>query len=82
MLFVQHKEHWVFFLSLFISEFFAPTIMDHDDDGGKPDKKLKLEWMYPSFHENSVDCPTVNHFAIGVAHENIYLSISCISVSH
>ena len=30
-----------------VTEFFAPSVPFMDSDGMKPEKKLKLEWVYP-----------------------------------
>ena len=30
-----------------VAEFFAPSVPFMDSDGMKPEKKLKLEWVYP-----------------------------------
>ncbi|GFO40006.1 echinoderm microtubule-associated protein-like, partial [Plakobranchus ocellatus] len=33
-------------ISYFVSEFFPPTTIEDDDDGSRPDKKLRLDWVY------------------------------------
>ena len=32
---------------IFFSEFIPPSYLDPEDDGAKPEKTLKCEWMYP-----------------------------------
>ncbi|XP_064611333.1 77 kDa echinoderm microtubule-associated protein-like isoform X2 [Liolophura sinensis] len=49
-------------------EFYPPTVFDSDDDGAKPDKVLKLDWVY-GYRGKDARC---NLFVISASGELLY----------